>query len=73
MNERGEMEAVREGLLERRNGPGPRFEGRSRGPADMGKWLETEIWPQIPDELLDREPMTKAEVEEILGFGPHGY
>jgi antitoxin VapB len=51
--------------------------GDSGGPEkpyrDMGRWLETEIWPQIPDELKGRPPMTKEEVEEILGIGPEGY
>lgn len=39
----------------------------------MRQWLETEIWPQIPDELLDRKPMSKDEIEDILGIGPEGY
>lgn len=62
--------AVREALREKRD----RLELRGGGKRQsMGEWLETEIWPQIPDELLDREPMTKAEREEILGIGPEGY
>jgi antitoxin VapB len=36
------------------------------------QWLETEIWSLFPKEALDREPMTKAEREEILGYGPDG-
>lgn len=40
---------------------------------DMQEYLETEIWPHIPPEELDQPPLTKAEVEEILGFGPEGY
>ena len=36
------------------------------------RWLETEIWPLIPDELLGKA-ITKAEREEILGYGPEGY
>ncbi len=39
----------------------------------MQEWLEAEIWPRIPEEELGRPPLTKAEVEEILGFGPEGY
>lgn len=67
--------AVREALRERRD----RLEtSRRRPPAlekygSMQEWLENEIWPHIPPEELDRPPMTKAEVEEILGFGPEGY
>ncbi len=68
--------AVRQALRERRDRL--RLEGAGIGPGEkpyrgMQQWLETEIWPQIPDELKDREPMTKEEVEEILGFGPEGY
>ena len=40
---------------------------------DMHEYLETEIWPLIPAELRGKPPMTKAEVEEILSFGPEGY
>jgi antitoxin VapB len=60
--------AARERLerLERRRGR------RRRTPEEVQRWLETEIWSQIPDELLDRPPMTKAEREEILGYGPDG-
>lgn len=34
--------------------------------------LEDEIWPLIAPGLLDRPPLTKAEREEILGYGPEG-
>jgi antitoxin VapB len=43
-----------------------------RDDESMRQWLETEIWPLFPKEALDREPMTKAEREEILGYGPEG-
>ena len=46
---------------------------RKRTPEELQQWLETEIWSQVPDELLDRPPMTKAEREEILGYGPGGF
>lgn len=32
-----------------------------------------EIWAQVPTELLDRPPLTKAEREAILGIGPEGW
>ncbi len=35
------------------------------------RWLETEIWPLIPEDQRGRT-MTKAEREEILGYGPDG-
>ncbi len=34
--------------------------------------LEDEIWPLLPPGALDREPLTKGEREEILGYGPEG-
>lgn len=47
--------------------PDPRRDAES-----MRRWLETDIWSLFPDEMLGREPMTKAEREEILGYGPGG-
>jgi antitoxin VapB len=37
----------------------------------MQEWLETEIWPRIPEEERGKR-LTKEEVEDILGFGPEG-
>lgn len=64
--------AVREALREKKE----RLEMRaSRGkkgrPPSMQAWLETEIWPRIPEGERGK-PLTKEEVEEILGFGPGG-
>lgn len=36
------------------------------------RFLEEEVWPTIPEELRGKPP-TKAEREEILGIGEHGY
>ena len=47
--------------------------GKGRPWRDMHEYLETEIWPHIPEEERGKPPLTKAEVEEILGFGPEGY
>lgn len=44
---------------------------RKRSPEEIQRWLETEIWPQVPKELLG-SGITKAEREEILGYGPDG-
>jgi antitoxin VapB len=65
--------AVKQALRERRDRL--RLEsGREEMPyRGMRQWLETEIWPQIPEELKGRPPRTKEEVEEILGIGPEGY
>ena len=35
------------------------------------RFLEEEIWPLIPPDQLGR-PLSKAERDEILGFGEHG-
>ena len=34
--------------------------------------LEEEVWPFMPPEELGKPPMTKAEREEILGYGRDG-
>lgn len=39
---------------------------------DFLRFLETEIWPLIPEEERGKPPLTKAEKEEILGYGPGG-
>jgi antitoxin VapB len=65
--------AVRQALRERRDRLSLETGARKKKPGSLLRFLETEIWPQIPDELLDRPPMTKAEREEILGIGPEGY
>jgi antitoxin VapB len=65
--------AVRQALRERRDRLSLETGARKKRPGSLLRFLETEIWPQIPDELLDRPPMTKAEREEILGIGPEGY
>jgi antitoxin VapB len=63
-------DAVREALREKKE----RLEscsGHEGRPQSLQKWLETEIWPRIPKEERGK-PLTKEEVEDILGFGPEG-
>lgn len=67
-----ETEALREALRERHERVVPKSRHRGNRYATMQEFLEKEIWPHIPPEELDRPPMTKAEVEEILGIGPEG-
>ena len=43
------------------------------GRLTMQEWLETEVWPQVPEEERGKPPLSKAEVEEILGYGPEGH
>ncbi len=71
-----ETGAVRRALREKKE----RLEAdaRARGsahrqkPPDMKEWLEREIWPHIPEGERGKPPLTKAEIEEILGYGPEG-
>jgi antitoxin VapB len=45
---------------------------RQKGkPESMQEWLEREIWPHVPEKERGK-PLTKEEVEDILGFGPEG-
>jgi antitoxin VapB len=51
----------------------PARSGRRRRPRtkeEMLHYLETEIWPLMPNR--GGPPITKEEKEEILGYGPHG-
>lgn len=64
--------AVRQALRERRDRLQLKRGGKEKRTEDLLRFLETEIWPQIPEELRGRPPMTKAEKEEILGYGPGG-
>jgi len=45
------------------------LEERSRR---LRRFFEEEIWPQIPPDVRGKA-ITKAEREEILGYGPEGY
>lgn len=63
-------EAIRRALEERRD----RLERSAAElrPADrLRRLLEREIWPAIPEEVIGKR-LQKAEVEEILGYGPSG-
>ena len=63
-------EAIRRSLEERRD----RLARHSAeiGHADrLRRLLEREIWPAIPP-ALEGTRLTKAEEEQILGYGPHG-
>jgi antitoxin VapB len=71
-----EEEAVRQALLERREHLQPGRRGTRRRPRtkeEMLHYLETEIWPLIPEENRGGPPITKEEKEEILGYGPEGF
>lgn len=38
----------------------------------LNNFLETEIWPNIPPEMLGKS-VPQAEQDSILGYGTHGY
>jgi len=68
-----ETGAVREALREKRERLEASPSGQSarkQKPRSMQEWLETEIWPHIPEDELGKPALTKAEIAEILGYGP---
>lgn len=62
-------EAVRKALQERRARLGLRA-AADRG-ARLARFLRQEVWPHLPAEERGRR-LTKAEEEELLGYGPDG-
>lgn len=59
--------AVREALQEKKE----RLEMRSNSKKekrDLREFFETEIWPLIPEEERGQPPMSRKEVEELLGY-----
>lgn len=68
-----EQEAVHRALQERRDRLELRARGGRRRPRtteEMRRYMETEIWPLIPEEHRGGPPMTKAERAKLLGYGP---
>ena len=58
--------AVRTALRERRE----RLELQQptgRRTEELRRWLEEEVWPSLPPEILGN-PLTKEEEEELLGY-----
>lgn len=72
MAKESKTEAIRHALQERKI----RLAVRMGRPADkatrLREFLEREVWPQIPADLLGKG-ISKKEREEILGIGPDGY
>lgn len=52
---------------------GAKARRRPRTMEEMLHFMETEIWPLIPEENRGGPPITKEEKEELLGYGPEGF
>lgn len=63
--------AVREALRQRRDRLALQRGSKEKRRGDLRRFMETEIWPLIPEEERGKS-ITKAEREEILGYGPEG-
>jgi len=63
-------EAVRSALAEKRERMMSQSERKHRIDR-VFKWLEKEVWPNLPAGQRGKR-LTKAEEEEILGIGPEG-
>jgi antitoxin VapB len=65
--------AVREALREKKRRLEMRAEvGTEKRKQSLLEFFEKEIWPLIPEEERGKPPLTKEEVEDILGYGPGG-
>jgi len=62
--------AVKVALRERRDRLVAAASRQSRADR-LRRFLETEAWPQIPEQVRGR-PLAKEEREDILGYGPDG-
>lgn len=62
--------AVRVALQERRDRLIAQRRRHERGDR-LRRFLQDEVWPQLPKGVLG-SPVTKAEREAILGYGPEG-
>lgn len=63
-------EAIRKALEERRARLNFRLNGEKREER-LRRFLEHEVWPIAPKHQLGRR-LSRAEEEEILGYGPEG-
>ena len=63
-------QAVRVALQERKERLALRVSPRARADRLL-RFLEEEVWPQIPADVLGK-PISRAQREAILGYGPEG-
>jgi len=63
-------EAIRRALAERRDRLRYRIAAGDSSQRGL-RFLEREVWPQVPADQLGRR-LTRDEEDEILGYGPSG-
>lgn len=63
-------EAVRRALEERRARLAYRYAASDRA-ARLARFLQTEVWPVVPADQLG-VVLTRAQEDQILGYGPDG-
>ena len=66
-------EAIRRALEDRKNRLALKSSQTRDRASKIMDYLEREVWPKIPADVLGKKKMTKREREEILGIGPDGY
>jgi antitoxin VapB len=66
-------EAIRRALEDRKNRLALKASPTRDRASRIMEYLEREVWPKIPADVLGKKKMTKREREEILGIGPEGY
>ena len=62
---------MRVALQERKERLARRLGKRDRA-AELRRFLETEVWPEVPRDVLGKR-LSHDEEESILGYGPEGY
>ena len=62
-------EAIGKALAERRRRL--RASARARRGASFRRYLESEVWPRLPEKAAGRR-MSRREEDRILGYGPEG-
>ena len=63
-------QAIRVALEQRRRRLAGDVDKEARA-AEILRWLETEVWPHVPEELRG-VPHDSSEDDEIVGYGPDG-
>lgn len=63
-------EAIRKALEERRQHLRFAVVRRDRL-TELNEFLEREIWPQVPSQILE-QPVSRKELDTILGYGAEG-